>query len=305
MNMQKLTVTIGVPAFNEGQNMRFLLRSLLKQTETNFIVQKIIIVSDASTDNTNEIISNTKDSRVQLIINKVREGQMKSQNKIFSLANSDVVILFEADTCPKDEKFLSELIKPLLLNNKIGLIQGNPQPLLPTSFFEKILYAQDAAFYKFAIKLDHLEELFISGGAGRVFTKKVYKRLVWPTNVPEDIYAFFWLKKNKIKMTFQPDAICLYRLPQTFRDYLIKKQKVRAGQTTLNNYFTLNHLSRPNFMSKQFLFKITIHFFLTRPILFFGYLIIKIMEKIKIKNEKFTDYWKYPKSTKLLFKLRS
>ena len=86
MNMQKLTVTIGVPAFNEGQNMRFLLRSLLKQTETNFIVQKIIIVSDASTDNTNEIISNTKDSRVQLIVNKVREGQINSQNKIFSLA---------------------------------------------------------------------------------------------------------------------------------------------------------------------------------------------------------------------------
>ena len=49
---KKLTVTIGIPAYNEEANVRNLLVSLLAQKETNFKLQEIIVVSDGSTDKT-------------------------------------------------------------------------------------------------------------------------------------------------------------------------------------------------------------------------------------------------------------
>ena len=305
MNKKKFTVTIGIPVYNEENNIKYLLESLLKQSEKNVFIEKIIVISDASTDKTNEIISSINNPSVQIIVNKIREGQINIQNKIFSLVNSDVVVLFEADTCPKDNMFLEKLLKPLMFNKKLEFLQGNPQPLPPMNFFEKILYAQDASFYKFVKDLGHPEEIFISGGAGRAFSKKVYKNLVWPKNVPEDSFAFFWLKKNNIKMAFRQNAICYYRLPQSLEDYLIKKQKVIAGQITLNKNFSNLLNNQQNSFSKFLLLKVALYFLFTHPILFFSYLLIKLIEKMRIKKEKFSDLWKYPYSTKALFQIKT
>src|SRR3989338_6163778 len=99
MNRQKLTVTIGIPVYNEEKNIRFLLDSLLRQNETYYKIQKIIVISDSSSDNSNKIITSFREHRIQLIINRTRKGQIYTQNTVFSLANTDVVVLFEADTC--------------------------------------------------------------------------------------------------------------------------------------------------------------------------------------------------------------
>lgn len=295
------TVTVGIPAYNEEKNINNLLLSIIAQEEKGFIIEKVIIISDGSTDKTNEIISTFKNPILQLIINKTRQGQIYSQNTIFSLANTDVVVLFEADSCPKDDTFLEELLKPILENNDIGFVQGNPQPLRPIKLFEKVLYAQDASYYKFAKEIDRPEDMFISGGAGRAFAKKVYKKLIWPKDVPEDSYAFHWLKTNKIKMVFQQEAICFYRLPQSLKDHLMKRQKVISGQIALDKYFSKKNINFQYSLPRFLIIKIAIYFFITQPNLFFGYLFVKFLEKWRLKKDQFTDYWNNVSSTKALF----
>jgi len=55
--MKKLiTVSIGIPAYNEEANIGKLLSSLIKQKEAGFIIKEIIVVSDQSTDKTDEIV---------------------------------------------------------------------------------------------------------------------------------------------------------------------------------------------------------------------------------------------------------
>ena len=48
----KPTVTVGISAYNEEHAFPALLESLLKQSQTSFVFEKIIVVSDGSTDNT-------------------------------------------------------------------------------------------------------------------------------------------------------------------------------------------------------------------------------------------------------------
>lgn len=55
-------VSIVMTAYNQGQHMiEYAMQSVLDQTHTNF---ELIIVADHSTDNTDELMKNVKDSRI-------------------------------------------------------------------------------------------------------------------------------------------------------------------------------------------------------------------------------------------------
>ena len=49
---KKLTVTIGIPAYNEQENISCLLRSIIKQKAWSYRLQSVVVVCDGSTDGT-------------------------------------------------------------------------------------------------------------------------------------------------------------------------------------------------------------------------------------------------------------
>jgi len=114
MNKIKQTaITIGIPALNEEFNIGALLDSLLKQKQEGFCIKKIIISSDGSTDNTVSIVNSYKDRRVKVIDNKVRKGVAVRQNQLIDHANTDILVLLDADITVADPKFLKKLIAPI------------------------------------------------------------------------------------------------------------------------------------------------------------------------------------------------
>lgn len=301
MKKKKLTVTIGITAYNEEQNILYLLKSIVSQKQSDFTVKKIIVISDASTDGTNKIVEQIRDKRILFLKNKKRRGQNYCQNRIFELSKSDVVVLFEADSYPSDFNYLSELLKPLDNNKKIGLIQSNPKPMSPKKFPEKIFYNHDSAYAKYAINENSPEEFFMSGVGGRAFTKKVYKKLIWPQAVPEDAYANIWCKQHNIKMVFRPEAVCLYRLPQTLEDFLKKRQKITAGQKALTKYFPPSLVNEKYTLPLGLKIKMGVYLIIKSPIFLAGYLVFLLAEKFLSRESQFTDYWQIAITTKNLF----
>ena len=110
----KLTVTVGIAAYNEDNNIQNLLRSIITQKEIDFHVKEIIIISDGSSDKTVEKVRGVQDKRITLLDEKERVGQNVRQNSIFKKAKGDIIVLLEADTILKDSKYLYELIKPFI-----------------------------------------------------------------------------------------------------------------------------------------------------------------------------------------------
>ena len=51
-----MDVSVGIMAFNEEKNMGRLLKALLSQELKKVRIEEIIVVSDGSTDKTNEIV---------------------------------------------------------------------------------------------------------------------------------------------------------------------------------------------------------------------------------------------------------
>lgn len=297
---KKLTITVGIPAYNEQFNIKKLLRMLIVQRHSLYALQKIIVVSDASTDRTDKLVRTLRNKRIQFITNRRRMGQIYCQNKIFSLVKTDLIVLLEADTLPKNERYMDELIKPFYRNSSIGLVQGNIKALKPKTFLERILNAQSLVFRKFTMDRERNIEYFASGRGGRVFAKKVYNKLVWPAQVPEDIYALLWCRQRNIKTAFAKKAICLYRRAQTFSDYMRERKKIVAGEKAMKAYMPSRVVLKAYRIPLILKLKMVCYFLITSPVFFFSYIFLQFALKKALKENRFTNYWSPTATTKRL-----
>lgn len=297
-NQKKLTVTIGIPAYNEEINIGTLLRSLLLQEREGFVINEIIVISDGSTDRTVEEVKKINNKIIKLIDRKTRKGQTDAQNRIFKTAKSKTVVLIEADTIPKNKHYLLNLLKPIINNAKIGFVQGNEMPLEAKTLFGKIIRRQFCIFYKFATNDQRINSWLTSGRGGRAFTKNVFLNLRWPSNVPEDTFALLWCKKNDYSTIFATSAVSFYKSPENYHDFQKEIIKVSSGRNNLEKYFSQELVKKIYEKPLLFNIKCSLYFLCTSPIFFMIYIFVKSLN-IRI-NKQFLDILPIAETTKML-----
>lgn len=111
--MQNVTplVSIVMPAFNVEKTIVRAIDSVLKQTYSNI---ELLIINDGSTDNTREIVSKYRDSRVALI-NQKNEGLSGARNTgLENIKGEYVTFLDSDDWCEAD--FVERLISSMIVN---------------------------------------------------------------------------------------------------------------------------------------------------------------------------------------------
>lgn len=291
------SVTIGIPAFNEENDIQKLLLSVLSQKNNNFILKDIIVVSDGSTDKTIEKIKNIRSKKIKIIQNNIRRGQIYCQNYIFSKANTDVVIIIEADTNPDSKYFITNLLKPIISDKKIGLVQGLMKPYPPTKLIDKILYSQFLVYTDSLVK-DRVRNTIPSGRGGRAFTKLVYKKLRWPPSVPEDDYAYLWCVSKNIKTVLESKAICRFRLPKTLSDYLKETKKNKLANDKIMKLFPKDIIEKNFSIGLDEKLNNFFILLMKNPILCILYFFLKLAATTRLRNGTFTDFWSTTKSTK-------
>jgi glycosyltransferase involved in cell wall biosynthesis len=108
---QKPKISVIMPAYNEEYNIGEVIQSVQTQT---FADWELIIVNDASTDKTEEIVKKYFDERIKLINNEKNLGRGASRNKAIAMATGQYIAIWDADdTCDKTRfekqvKFLDE-----------------------------------------------------------------------------------------------------------------------------------------------------------------------------------------------------
>lgn len=87
-------VTVIIPAYNVERYIAACLQSMLDQTYT---YHEILVVNDASTDNTLQIIQQFNDSRIRIIQNETNLGLAASVNKAIQQAKGLYIARMDAD----------------------------------------------------------------------------------------------------------------------------------------------------------------------------------------------------------------
>jgi glycosyltransferase involved in cell wall biosynthesis len=114
----ELSVIMSV--YNNERYISRAIDSILAQSFEDF---EVIIVDDASTDNTLDILTSyaQKDSRIKIIKNEKNIGLTQSLNKALQYAHGEFIARMDADDISADERFKLQ-IEFMKNNHNIGLL---------------------------------------------------------------------------------------------------------------------------------------------------------------------------------------
>src|ERR1700722_6202075 len=142
--MKEITVTIGIPAYNEEQNIENVLLSLMQQKSNTISLQEIIVNSDSSSDKTETIVKRLKKKYpvITLIENKNRKGKYFRVNQLFHSSKSEILVVLDADIALKGEDFLETLVTSLVADKKAVMTAAHVELIRPKGFFAKVIHTK-------------------------------------------------------------------------------------------------------------------------------------------------------------------
>lgn len=223
----KTTLTIGIPAFNEETNIAMLLSLIAQQRQVSYVLEKVIVASDGSTDKTVERARACTSVPLEILEQHARKGKGIILNHIFENSKSDVLVLLDADTYINDELFIEKLISSIL-NGKADLTSARVDELPPTNFFEATLFESMAVKKNIFAQIQNGNNIFTCHGRSRGLSRKLYTKLRFHNSASEDAYSYLFCVTNGFVYAYVDTTSIFYQLPKTLGDHL--RQSVRYFQ---------------------------------------------------------------------------
>ena len=287
--MKRLSVSVGIPAYNEEKNIGKLISKLLKQKGENFVLKEIIVVSDCSSDNTDKIVKSFKDKKVKLLRNKQRLGQALGQNKILDTFKGDALVLLNSDVIPANDSMISEAVAVLTGKKDIGIVGIDLEPVKAPNFFSNVIRFSVLVKNKIAHKWNGGSNLYLCKGMARVFSKKFTQKLRWPKLTSEDSYSYLYCITHGYKFEPAPNSKALYASPTNFTDHKKQSARFMSSPEEMKQYFPSSLVNQSYAIPKSISLPITLISMISNPVLGFSYAIILIL--VSLSPNK-TDYLK-------------
>lgn len=214
LNTKTVSLTVAIPAYNEEKNIGRLINQLLSQANDGFVMRGIVVYSDASTDKTHDVVGvfARKYPIVKLITGNKRIGKYLRLNEIFTDCHSDVLVVLDADIKLKGKKFLSNLVKCLVKDDRRLMVAAHQLYIKPKGFVPRAFYAHFMLWNYVRFSLDDLNVAQNFYGSATAFKKHFIKEIRIPTNI-SDPHLYIFLKANEAKgFCYCLDAI-MYQWP--------------------------------------------------------------------------------------------
>lgn len=128
-------ISVIVPARNE---FSLLSKTIDRALKMSWPELEIIVINDGSTDSTQEIIDGfSEDKRVKTIFHTEPRGKSASLNEAMDLAQSEVVLILDADAIPQKNSLI-RLVPHLVMSVKIAAVTGNPRVIHTPNLLAKL-----------------------------------------------------------------------------------------------------------------------------------------------------------------------
>ncbi len=120
--IQEKFVSIIIPTYNRSELIQKAIKSILDQTYQHF---EIIVVDDASTDNTEDVINGYDNPKIRYVKLKENKGQCFARNRGIEQSKGDFIAFLDSD----DEWLPNKLKEQIEVfekgSEKLGAVYGN------------------------------------------------------------------------------------------------------------------------------------------------------------------------------------
>ncbi len=243
----KLSVSICIPAYNEGKNIRKLLDALHMQITDKININKIVVVSSGSTDETENIVEEYchKYPNFHLIRESKRAGKACAINAFLKTVDDEVVVIESADTVPTPET-IEKLCEPFLKDKKIGMTGGAPVPTNdPNTFLGFIIHS----WWWFHRNIPRFGEI--------IAYKNILPQIRGTTAVDE---AYIQAKMVQLgyKIVHIDDAVVTNKGAETIKDLIKQRRRVMNGHARLykNEGVKIDNMTKSSINLLLFKFKL-------------------------------------------------
>ncbi|MDF2944229.1 MAG: hypothetical protein K0S01_3087 [Herbinix sp.] len=113
-------VTVIMPVYNAEKYLKIAIDSILNQTYSNF---ELLLIDDASTDGSADIIKQYDDERIRLVRNKVNMGISGTRNKGLELCSTEYIALLDNDDIATPTRLEKE-VQYLDENRDVDVVAG-------------------------------------------------------------------------------------------------------------------------------------------------------------------------------------
>ncbi|MDP2666205.1 MAG: glycosyltransferase family 2 protein [Candidatus Diapherotrites archaeon] len=207
-------LSILIPAYNRGESLRTCLQHVLAMEYPG--KKEIIVLNDASTDQTREILK-TFEGKIQIIHFKKNQGKARILNHGLTLVKGTFVAVIDGDSYPRKDAFLYA-IPHLVTQEKIGAVTTivrvhNNHGWLPR--IQEMEY-----FLSFGLHNNMLSShdgVYVTPGPFTVYRKKALDEMGGYDihNITEDMEITFHLHAIGYQVLVEPRAQVYTDVPDT------------------------------------------------------------------------------------------
>jgi glycosyltransferase involved in cell wall biosynthesis len=224
-------ITITVPAFNEGQTIAATIERLLA---TDYPVDRrhILVVSDASTDGTDDIVRRYADRGVELLRLPERGGKTAAENAAAQHVRSDIVVNTDASV-----QVLATALKPLVRafgDPTVGVASGRDVSAGDVAIEGN---RGESGYVGYEMRVRALEtrigSIIGASGCFYAFRRPVYDAQ-FPPELSRDFASVLIAREQGFRAVSVEDAVCI--VPRTVSldaEYRRKVRTMARGLATL------------------------------------------------------------------------
>ncbi len=235
----KHTLTVGIPVYNEENNIAQLIQSILSQNSSNYTLEQIIVLSDNSSDKTNDIVTELASNNpiIKLFAFTDRKGKCQRLNQMFQLNESEVLISFDGDIALSGKNVLEEIVAKFD-DPDVCLVGVNDVPAKATTFQQRVINAWYAVWNKIRIGYNNGNNVYTIHGNALVLRKRFAKSVTYPAGLTADQhYLYLQAKQDHLKYSFAKNAIIYFQTPDSFNEFFLQTTRFMTEKNVLDDIF--------------------------------------------------------------------
>lgn len=232
-----MKISLVIPTLNAGEEIGDLLKRLLAQT---VVPNEILVVDSASTDNTASIAKEYPGVRV-LSIERKDFNHGLTRDMALREATGDIVCFMTQDAVPANDKFVENLIAPILSDGEIAISSGRQLPKADVRRFEQLVRAfnyTDVSYVRSKADVSKLGiKTYFATDVCAAYRKTQYVELggFGKTNMSEDMLMAAKAINAGYKVAYAADAVVYHSHNLTLREQYQRNYAIGAFLETNKN----------------------------------------------------------------------